>query len=491
MKILLATLSIEPESRATDHPDAPYSIGLAYIQAVLDQDGHDTRFLFLNNVDQETSEKAFCRQVETWQPEMVMFQIFSMNRVSTFAAIRWLTAHYPAVRIIVGGVHVSVMFEQIVQAYPEVIAVRGEGEITISQLVHCLEHDGSPDEVDGIAFNRSGEVVITKPRQLLKELDSLPFPRHETFFDNEPTRTIAHMITTRGCPFDCSFCCLKVISQRKYRARSVDSVIGEIRHLKRKYPRLRKIQFHDDTLLLDNRRVIELCKRLIEENFGLTYVCSARVKPVSPEMFAWMEKAGFTKIMFGLETGSPKLLDAIHKKISPHDVIALFNILKQFNFTVTTFLMCGFPGETRETVSETIELVKATQKIYYNCIVGIGILWVYPGTEVYEVMKNSGAISDDYWLDDQPVPYFTVEHDLSELAEFEEMMMDSLSITRITTPQGFRKHFLSMPYVIVRFLLQQRNRDVLVSIIAELIQKKAPWLHTTLRSLYRGVSARK
>lgn len=490
MKILLATLSIEPESRATDHPDAPYSIGLAYIQAVLDRDGHDTRFLFLNNVDQETSEKAFCSEVDVRQPDMVMFQIFSMNRVATFSAIRWLTAKHPAVRIIVGGVHVSVMFEQIVRAYPEVIAVRGEGEITISHLVHCLEHGGSLDEVDGIAFTRSGDVVITKPRQLLKELDGLPFPRHETFFDDAPSRTIAHMVTTRGCPFDCSFCCLKVISQRKYRARSVDSVIGEIRHLKQKYPRLRKIQFHDDTLLLDNKRVIELCKRLIEEKFDLTYVCSARVKPISSEMFAWMEKAGFTKIMFGLETGSPKLLDAIHKKIVPQDVIALFNVLKQFNFTVTTFLMCGFPGETLETVCETMDLVKATQKIYYNCIVGIGKLWVYPGTEVYEVMKKSGAINDDYWLGDQPVPYFTVEHDLSALAEFEEMMMDTLSITRITTLRGFRKHFLSMPHVIVRFLLQRRNRDILVNIIADLIQKNAPQLHASLRRIYRRVRVR-
>jgi radical SAM superfamily enzyme YgiQ (UPF0313 family) len=194
--------------------------------------------------------------------------------------------------------------------------------------------------------------------------------------------------------------------------------------------------------------------------------------------------------MFGLETGSPKLLDAIHKKITPQDVIALFNVLKQFDFTVTTFLMCGFPGETRETVRETIDLVKATQKIYYNCIVGIGKLWVYPGTEVYAVMKKSGAISDDFWLGEQPVPYFTVEHELSELNEFEETMMDSLSITRITSLSGFRKHFLSMPLVIVRFLLQSRNRDILVNIIADLIHRIAPSLHTSLRKLYRRLCGR-
>jgi radical SAM superfamily enzyme YgiQ (UPF0313 family) len=490
MKILLATLSIEPESRATDHPNAPYSIGLAYIQAVLEREGHETEFLFLNNVDQDTSETAFFASVDAWQPELVAFQIFSMNRVSTCRAIRRLTANYPGIRIVVGGVHVSVMYEQMVAAYPEVIAVRGEGELTIAQLVRHLEQGLPLDAVDGIAFHRAGGLIVTRPRDLLKDLDQLPFPRHETFFDSEPARTIAHMITSRGCPFDCSFCCLKVISLRRYRARSVDSVIEEIRHLKRTYPRLSRIQFHDDTLLLDNRRVIELCKRLIEEQFGLTYICSARVKPISAEMFQWMERAGFTKIMFGLETGSPRLLDAIHKKITPQDVITLFHTLKQFNFVVTTFLMCGFPGETEETVQETVDLVRATQRVYYNCIMGVGKLWVYPGTEVYDIMKQSGRISDEFWLGEQPVPYFTVEHDLAALMRFEETMMNHLSVARIFTWQGFVHHFLAMPLAIVRFLLNTRHKEILTGIVDETLRKRLGPLYPVIRKCYKSLQGR-
>src|SRR4030043_1681461 len=105
-------------------------------------------------------------------------------------------------------------------------------------------------------------------------------------------------------------------------------------------------------------------------------------------MFWWMEKAGFKKIMFGLETGSEDLLKSIHKNISQKDVIELFNTLKHFKFVVTTFLMCGFPGENDETISQTIDLVQRTQKIHYNWIAGVGKLWVYPGTEVYETMKK-------------------------------------------------------------------------------------------------------
>lgn len=484
MKTLLVSASIEPESRNAHTANAPYSIGLSYIHAVLAREGHDAELLFLNNHDYESSHRILFDRIAEASPDVVAFQIFSMNRTSTFSAIECLSSNYPAIKVIIGGIHTSVMYRQILMKFPHVIAVIGEGEITMTELLPLLDRHSDISAVAGIAFVQNGKIHVTPRRELLKNLDTLPFPLHETFFDNEPERIIAHIISSRGCPFDCSFCCLKVVSMRRYRERDIRSVVDEIEMLKKKYPRLRQIQFHDDTFTLNNARVIEFCKLVIERKLGLTFVCSARVKPVSAEMFSWMQKAGFVKVMFGLETGSPALLKSIHKEISREDVLNLFHLLKPFDLAVTTFLMCGFPGETQETINETIALVRETQKIHYNWIAGVAVLWVYPGTEVYEIMKKAGKITDDYWLTDQAVPYFTVEHDLEVLKKFEEQMANMLSVTRIFTPQGFRQHFMIMPMKILRFILKRNNRGALTEAVKNALSCYFPGTSMTIVNFY-------
>lgn len=483
MKIMLATLSIEPASRSEHNPNTAYSIGLAYIHSCLEKDGHEVKLLFLNNYDEEFSEQKFFECFDKFKPQIVGFQIFSMNRVSTFKAIEKLKSCSPKTHIIIGGIHTSVMYEQIIEKYPHVIAVIGEGEYTVSELVNAIESSAALETVDGIAFYKNGCVVQTKPRELINDLDSVPFPKHEVFFDNEPNRTVGHIITSRGCPYDCSFCCLKVISRRKYRKRNITNVVTEIKYLKQKYPRLKHIQIHDDTFLLDNLRVIHFCKMAIDANLELTFECSARVKPISSEMFYWMERAGFTKIMFGLETGSEKLLKSIHKNVTKNDVINLFEILKPFKFAITTFLMCGFPGEDNKTISETIKLVQTTQKIHYNWIAGVGKLWVYPGTEVYDLMKNAGKIDDDFWLSDKTVPYYTVEHKFETLVEFENKILDSVAIDRILTLRGFKNHFLKMPFVIIRYILQ--NKEFMTTIIGTSLKSNFPSIHTIAHRFYK------
>lgn len=442
MKILLTSLSIEAESRFVNHPNCAYPLGLAYLHAVLEKNGHEVKTLSLNNFDHEVSIKAIVKKLIEWSPKVVGFQIFSMNRVSTYKVLDLMKKEYPHIRVILGGIHTSVMYRQLLERYPHAIAVIGEGELTFSELLNAIESDMEAyEQIDGLAFVKDGKIIITKERHLIEDLDTLPFAKHEIFFDEEPRRVYAHIISSRGCPFNCSFCCLATISHRKWRPRDVSKVVEELMILKKKYPRLKYVQFHDDTLTLDNERTIKLCKLLVNANLSLKFICSARIKPISREMFKWMAKAGFIKIMFGLETGSKRLLKSIHKNISPDDVIVLFKILREFNFDITTFLMCGFPGEDNETVTETIRLVRATQKMHYNYIAGIGKLWVYPGTEIYQMMKEAKCVDDDFWMSDKPVPYYTVEHSLAKLVNFENRMMNELSIDRVFTVQGFKCQF--------------------------------------------------
>ncbi|OHD13529.1 MAG: hypothetical protein A2Y41_06535 [Spirochaetes bacterium GWB1_36_13] len=463
MKVLLISHSIEDESRFEHNSNCAYSLGLGYLHSTLEKNNYEVKTLFLNNYDYKFAQEKISFVLKDFKPNFVGFQIFSMNRVSSFREIEFINKDYPEIKIFIGGVHSSIMFEQIIQKYTFLIGVIGEGEVTIIELLNAIKNNKSIENIKGIAYYKNSSVTRTTTRDLIHDLDELPFPKHEIFFKEDPLRTIGHIITSRGCPFDCSFCCLKIISQRKLRVRTIENVLEEIKSLKRKYPRLTHIQLHDDTFLIDNKRVIEFCKLLIKENLGITFECSARVKPVSEEMFDWLQKAGFTKIMFGLESGSEKILKSIHKQITPNDVIELFTILKKYKFTITTFLMCGFPNETETDIYKTISLVNRIQKIKYNWIAGIGKLWVYPGTEVYLLMKQSGKITDDYWLTNKPIPYYTVDYDLKKLKEFENKIMFHVSIEKILTFRGLIFHFIKYPFKILNFIIQ--HPSIIQSII--------------------------
>ena len=490
MKILLLSMPIEKECRGFNPEQDPYSLGLAYLHSSLEKDGNDVKVLFLNSTDEDCAELEFKNLVKSFQPEVVGFQMFAFNRITTYRAIDWLLNEYPQIRVVIGGIHSSSMHEQLINKYPAAVIVVGEGEITLVELVRAFESGGNLSEIDGLVFCEKGKVVMTKPRVLLMSLDSLPPASHHVYFDQQPSRKMAHMITSRGCPFNCSFCCLKVISKRVYRKRSIDKVIDEIRDLKSRYPRVQTIMLHDDTFLLDNNRVIDFCKKVINENFNLRFICSARVKPVSVELFQWMEKAGFTDIGFGLETGSKKLLKSISKEITHEDVIGLFKVLRsaKTRLRVSIFLMCSFPGETMETIRETIDLVRRCQKIYYSLNSGAVTLRVYPGTQIYENMKEAGQISDDFWLSENPVPVYDIENSIEQIKEFQEAINSQLSIRKILTPSGFKNHFLMMPRDIIRYLIRNGEKQLFLDILSASfvpILKRYPAAMNYVRKLFK------
>jgi len=270
-----------------------------------------------------------------------------------------------------------------------------------------------PRQIKGIAYKDSGIVAKTPDRELIVNLDTIPFPSHELFIT--PTSTRANLLTSRGCPFKCNFCCLHAISKRIFRKRSVGNIIDEVEYILSKFKNITTIQISDDTFTLDTERTIDFCREVIRRKIRVKFLCSARIKPVNKEMFVLMEKAGFSSIGFGLETGSPSLLETIHKQITQEDVVKLFEVLKQIKIDVSMFLIVGFPGESNETVNETIELIKKLSKIMPFGTSGAQPLLVYPDTEVYQIMEDHGAIDDNYWLSDADTPYYTVDHPFKTL----------------------------------------------------------------------------
>jgi len=412
-KVLMVSPPFQVNTQVHLKDGSPYGLGLCYLHAVIEKEGYQIRAFSYNNSDPLEAEKAVTAELMDFKPDFFLVQIFTTNRVESYRVLKKAKELRPEMKVIVGGLHASIYPGQVLENFPVDCVVIGEGEVTIVELLETLSAGRDPSGVKGIAYKEKGRVVITGERPLIEDLDSLPFPRHELFIT--PEREIACILTSRGCPFKCSFCCLHTISRRKCRMRSAKNAVDEVEHIVNTFKNIKIIQIADDTFTLNPQRAMDFCREIVRRKIKIQFYCSARIKPASVELFRLMEEAGFREIGFGLETGGAKLLKSIHKNITREDVIETFKMLKDININISTFLMVGFPGENKETVAETIDLIKELQKIKYFEFAGVACLWVYPSTEVYEHLCKAGRIDDGFWLTDKDVPFFTLEHSEEEL----------------------------------------------------------------------------
>ena len=416
-RLLLFETSTEEQNRLgeqvneeNESNDVPYPTGLLYLDSILTQKDHTVRTTDYTFWTEENCLKEIDKEIKRFKPDIVGITVLSMTRVSTYKVIKMIKTLYPKIKIVLGGMHSTMMYEQLLKNFPIDVICIGEAEDSFPEVVEALMKNKNMRSIKGIAYIKNRKLIITEQRKLSTNLDDLPYPNYDAFLT--PDKKIVRVLSSRGCPNRCSYCCLHIISKQVWRPRSAKSVVDEIEYINKKYPWVEKVQFLDDIFTLDNQRVIDICKEIIDRNIKLKFTCQGRVKPVSKEMYRWMEKAGFVESLFGIETGSPKLLESIHKGFTQEDILNVFNILKDFKkIKPVKLMMIGFPGEDEKTVKETIEFSKKLHRIVKMDYFYVNPLWVYPGTEVYQLLKDKGAIDDSYWLSDKPCPIFSLEHD--------------------------------------------------------------------------------
>ncbi|MDI6782132.1 MAG: radical SAM protein [bacterium] len=394
--------------------DASYPIGLGYLGAVLENDGHEVMVENYFNLPWKDVEVRITEELARYQPDIVGVSVLTMNRTSSFKTTQLAKSILPEVKVIAGGVHTAALYEGILSTYPVDAIVIGEGEMTVPELMRVMEGEIPITDVRGIAVKLDGKIHLTPARELIKELDTIPFPKHEYFKEYIEKTQKGHIMSTRGCPVGCQFCSTTQYWGKTFRARSPKNVLDEIEMLIKRF-NVKHIMFMDDAFSLNQTRVIDICKGIIERGFNITWEASTRVTAVSEEMISWMVKAGCIHVALGIESGSARILKNIGKHITPAQIKKAFDILSQFKLGAGPYLMVGNPGETEETIAETKSLLN---EITTEEIRSVGILQIYPQTKLYELAKENGMINDDFWLTDQPIPYYTAEHSLSTLKKF-------------------------------------------------------------------------
>lgn len=458
VSLITATVGHKTGSKTTD--DSHYPLGLAYLHSYLESHGHNVRTLFENNHAFPLCFNRIIDTIHAFAPEVIGIQILTANRMSSYRLIEHIHANYPEIQLVIGGIHTTAMYQQLLMAYDFLIAVLGEGEITFTELIQELALGSAANlySIDGIAFISESELVVTRQRKLIEDLDDLPWPKHDLFF-RDGKRTQGCVLTTRGCPSACSFCALHLVTNRRVRRRSVDSVIEEIEWMSHKFPSMTTIWIHDDTFLLDNEWVIRFCDEVVRRGLHLGFICSGRVRPLSSEVVARLERAKFQLVLLGLESGNEEILKAAHKGIRRSDVRRAFALFAKTSIALHAFLIVGLPGETIATVRETGRFVQSLQRMKYVHYRDGGVsalLTVYPGTEIYEIAKARGLLDDEYWLSDEPTPVFTVEHSFEELCMLQEVLTDYVSKDRLWTYSGFKLQVLMLPWI-VRFSWREKR----------------------------------
>jgi radical SAM superfamily enzyme YgiQ (UPF0313 family) len=378
---------------------AYFPLGLGYIAQILLEEGHDVSVLDINAY--RWSDDEVKQQLRNAKFEAVGIT----GMVTEFNAVQQLSKLIkeinPNAPIILGG-GLATAFPQIVLERTQVdIVVVGEGEVTIKELAESLDGCSSLGKVKGICYKTKNNIYTTQPRELIRDLDTIPFPaRHlfpmERYFRNpvpylrmfDPRVIPANMITSRGCPYRCTYC-FHGLWGYHFRARSADNVVAEMKFLHRKYG-VTGIFFMDDTFVLDRERVLAICDRLIQEGLNIIWAASGRVNLMDREMLEKMRAAGCRAILYGIESGSQKILNEMRKGVTVEQARQAVLNTWQAGILPVGYLMIGMFGETSQTVEETIRFCNET-----GLISGFSYATPFPGTELYIKAIEIGKIQPE------------------------------------------------------------------------------------------------
>jgi anaerobic magnesium-protoporphyrin IX monomethyl ester cyclase len=416
MQVTLVNPPYPPD--AHQHP--PFiPLGLGYLAAILEKNGFD-----INIIDCQALNLTLFdikNELLKRKPDMVGLTSTTLTYKSALSIIKLTKEVLPDSLTLIGGSHVTFWDEEALNECPQLdVVVRGEGEITFLELVKKVEKSKSFTDVEGITCRKDGIIVKNPDRPHIEDLDNLPYPAFhlwpiEQF--NKYGKIIFPVMTSRGCTFWCDFCSAVRMFGRRYRMRSPQKVVDELEFLYKKYGQ-DQYTFYDDAFTVSQSRTEEICDEIKKRGLKIKWDCETRVDMVTKELLQKMKAAGCIAVWFGVEAGSTKVIEAMGKGISLKQTFNAFKWAKEAGLMTVASMILGFPGETRETAMESINLLAKIK----SDEIGVYIATPYPGTPMYDYVKKMGWIKiTDFNKYDTATPIFeTPTMTMKELRELHD-----------------------------------------------------------------------
>lgn len=377
---------------------------LAHGTGMLERAGHETEFL--DCPARGIGERDLLRIITDLRPGMTVVDTSTPSIYSDLNVASMAAAAVPGNFVVLVGTHASALPEQCLRLAPLASAVAvGEYDDTLVELAGALAGGDDPSGVPGMVLNQRGHIAGTGPREMIQELDSLPFladvyRRHldpEDYFFAAARYPSVMTITSRGCPFRCSFCVWpQVMHREKYRTRSPEHVAAEFLMFREYFPRVREVVIEDDTFSIDSSRVEQVSDALIRAGSRLPWTANVRAN-LSLEAMRKMKSAGCRLIIVGYESGAQEILDSVGKGTTVEQNMEFAERARSAGLMVHGCFMAGNPGETAVTLEKTfrMSLRLAPDTAQYFPVM------VYPGTRLYRRFSEEGRIrtfSFDRWV---------------------------------------------------------------------------------------------
>jgi len=387
----------------------PAPLGLLYLASYLEKKLPQISIKIIDGA--LTGETATIKRIKQLRPDLVGLSVLTPSRHMAIKIAKIIKDKNPKTKIIFGGVHPSLMWQQIMTHYPCVdFVIRGEGEIPLFKLVSGVK----PRNINGLVWKNKFHQVINNPNQKpINNLDKLPFPswhlvnaqkyppRGEGIVSNINLKKEIRfsLIFSRGCMGACTFCSSWKI-WRGYRSRSGKNVADEVEAMV-KQQKAKHFAFQDDTLTGNKKEIISFCQEIIKRKLNVAFGGCTRVDCVDKEILSWMKKAGFYYLSYGIESGSPEMLKKINKKTDIKKIRKAAFLTKKVGIQLGALIMYGLPQETKKDKLLTEKLLK---EIKPDDLGSVGQVWLFPGTFIYQQAVKAGLITDKFWLG--PEPYY-------------------------------------------------------------------------------------
>lgn len=387
-------LEEDPKEKKIMRPYVP--LGILYISAYLEKNkiAHqvlDTTFI---------SFDTFTKQLLTIKPEVIGIYTNLMTKMNVLKIIRFIRQNHQlqTCKIILGGPEIRYNAENYLKNGAHLLVV-GEGEQTFLEICqHVISHSALPEAIDGIAFLNNNEVVFTQERALIKNIDILPMPARDKIdlklYGNAWKKfhgySMYSISTMRGCPYTCKWCS-RAVYGGTYRRRSAKLVVDEMELLKTVY-QPDQIWFVDDVFTINHKWLREFKNEVVNRGIKIPYEIITRADRMNDEVIQLLKESGCFRVWIGAESGSQAVIDAMDRRVDVQQVREMIIKTKAQGMEAGTFIMLGYPGETKADIAETIKHLQISNPTFYT----ITLAYPIAGTPLYEEVKEE-MIQPDAW----------------------------------------------------------------------------------------------
>ncbi len=387
-----------------DFYQIPY--GLLSLAAQAIRAGHEVKVVNLSAFPWQHVEAVLA----ALEADIYGLSCWTANRRGVALVAKAIREKHPGAHIVVGGPHVTPLAREMLEHYPAIdTATTGESELTFLELIERVGAKKSMRGLGGAVYRVDDQVEIGPDRPSIEDMDTLASP-HD-YFDT-------HIVmTSRGCPWACTFCGAETSWGRGFRGQSVPFTIDVLDKTVNRLP-VKMVLIKDDTFTTNRKRVIELCRGIRERGTKFLWSCDTRVDVLGEELLYEMRLAGCERLSLGVESGSPRILRQIDKKITVEKIIASTELAKKYGIRVRYYMMLGNRGETAETFRETLDFLERAKPHQYI----FSCLSIYPGTRDYDDALAAGWLDKEVYFtgdfQELKVPFDASEEDTQLMSEW-------------------------------------------------------------------------